>query len=61
MQLATLWEVCCHYVVTLSFDSSPFVCSELSDEDIRTAIKNSGGVKGSLLIPDAPFELLVTP
>jgi dynamin 1-like protein len=33
--------------------------SELSDEDIRTAIKNSGGVRGSLLIPDAPFELLV--
>ena len=34
-------------------------CSELTDEDVRTAIKNSGGVKGSLLIPDAPFELLV--
>ena len=34
-------------------------CSELSDEDVRTAIKNSAGVKGSLLIPDAPFELLV--
>ena len=33
--------------------------SELSDEAIRTAIKNSGGVRGSLLIPDAPFELLV--
>ena len=26
--------------------------NELSDEDIRTAIKNSGGVKGSLLIPE---------
>ena len=26
---------------------------------MRTAIKNSGGVRGSLLIPDAPFELLV--
>jgi len=26
---------------------------------VRTAIKNSGGVRGSLLIPDAPFELLV--
>ncbi len=26
---------------------------------MRTAIKNSGGVKGSLLIPEAPFELLV--
>eukprot|EP00884_Botryococcus_braunii_P002074 jgi/Botrbrau1/11868/Bobra.126_2s0004.2 len=33
--------------------------SELSDENMRTAIKNSGGVKGTLLIPDAPFELLV--
>jgi len=33
--------------------------SELTDEDIRTAIKNSGGVRGTLLIPDAPFELLV--
>ena len=33
--------------------------SELSDDNIRTAIKNSGGVRGSLLIPDAPFELLV--
>lgn len=33
--------------------------SELTDEDVRTAIKNSGGVKGSLLIPEAPFELLV--
>ena len=31
---------------------------ELSDEDIRTAIKNSGGIKGSLLIPEEPFELL---
>ena len=26
---------------------------------MRTAIKNSAGVKGTLLIPDAPFELLV--
>ena len=33
--------------------------SELTDEDVRTAIKNSGGIKGSLLIPEAPFELLV--
>jgi dynamin 1-like protein len=35
------------------------VCSELTDDDVRTAIKNSGGIKGSLLIPEAPFELLV--
>lgn len=34
-------------------------CAELTDEDVRTAIKNSGGIKGSLLIPEAPFELLV--
>lgn len=33
--------------------------AELTDEDVRTAIKNSGGIKGSLLIPEAPFELLV--
>ncbi|KAI3436285.1 hypothetical protein D9Q98_002338 [Chlorella vulgaris] len=33
--------------------------SELSDDDVRTAIKNSGGIRGSLLIPEAPFELLV--
>ncbi|KAK9803596.1 hypothetical protein WJX72_003244 [[Myrmecia] bisecta] len=33
--------------------------SELTDEAVRTAIKNSAGVKGTLLIPDAPFELLV--
>lgn len=26
---------------------------------MRTAIKNSGGIRGTLLIPDAPFELLV--
>ena len=26
---------------------------------MRTAIKNSGGIRGSLLIPEAPFELLV--
>jgi hypothetical protein len=35
------------------------VRSELTDDDVRTAIKNSGGIKGSLLIPEAPFELLV--
>lgn len=33
--------------------------AELSDNDVRTAIKNSGGIKGTLLIPEAPFELLV--
>ena len=26
---------------------------------MRTAIRNSGGIRGSLLIPEAPFELLV--
>lgn len=34
-------------------------CKELTEADIRTAIRNSGGVKGSLLIPEVPFELLV--
>ena len=34
--------------------------SELTDEEIRTAIKNAGGITGSLLIPEAPFELLVS-
>ena len=33
--------------------------SELTEEDVRTAIKNSAGVKGTLMLPDAPFELLV--
>lgn len=33
--------------------------SELTDDEIRTAIKNSGGITGSLLIPEAPFEMLV--
>ncbi|KAK9813544.1 hypothetical protein WJX73_006112 [Symbiochloris irregularis] len=33
--------------------------SELSEEDVRTAIKNTAGVKGTLMLPDAPFELLV--
>ena len=46
-----------HSLVSLSATAWP--CSELTDEDVRTAIKNSGGVKGSLLIPEAPFELLV--
>ncbi|KAF8057938.1 DRP3A [Scenedesmus sp. PABB004] len=32
---------------------------ELGDEDVRTAIKNSSGVAGTLLIPQEPFELLV--
>ena len=34
--------------------------SELTDDEIRTAIKNAGGITGSLLIPEAPFELLVS-
>jgi len=32
---------------------------DLSDAEIRTAIQNSGGVGGSLMIPEAPFEILV--
>ena len=42
-----------------SYQARLCCCSELTDGDIRTAIKNSGGVRGSLLIPEAPFELLV--
>eukprot|EP00210_Caulerpa_lentillifera_P001828 g1758.t1 len=33
--------------------------TELSNETIRTTIRNSTGVSGSLLIPQEPFELLV--
>lgn len=32
--------------------------SELSDDDIRTAIQNAAGTKGVILIPEEPFELL---
>lgn len=33
--------------------------NDLSTELIRTTIRNSSGVSGSLLIPQEPFELLV--
>ena len=46
-------------VVVLLSITHLLCCRTLTEDDIRTAIKNSGGVKGSLLIPDAPFELLV--
>lgn len=46
-------------ILDLNPRPSIWLCSELTVQDIRTAIKNSGGVKGSLLIPEAPFELLV--
>ena len=32
--------------------------AELGDGEVRTALKNAGGARGTLLIPDAPFELL---
>jgi dynamin 1-like protein len=32
---------------------------DLADADVRTAIKNSSGTGGTLLIPSEPFELLV--
>ena len=32
---------------------------QLSDDDIRTAIKNSNGLRPSLFIPEAAFEVLV--
>eukprot|EP00887_Chlorella_sp_A99_P006729 scaffold3.g6729.t1 len=47
-----------HDIFTAGLDSLD-PTSELSDEGVRTAIKNSGGIRGSLLIPEAPFELLV--
>lgn len=31
----------------------------LSDEDIRTAIKNANGIKPSLFVPESAFALLV--
>jgi dynamin 1-like protein len=33
--------------------------NNLSDDDIRTAIKNSNGLKPSLFIPEAAFEVLI--
>ena len=35
------------------------LATEVSDEEIRTAIVNCSGVKGSLLMPELPFEVLV--
>ena len=32
--------------------------AELGDGEVRTALNNAGGARGTLLIPDAPFELL---
>ncbi|CAM0904934.1 unnamed protein product [Alopecurus aequalis] len=34
-------------------------CKNISDEDIRTSIQNSGGPKGALFLPEVPFEILV--
>lgn len=34
-------------------------CTALTDGDIHTAIENAGGTKGVLLLPEAPFELLL--
>lgn len=31
----------------------------LSDDDIRTAIKNANGIRPSLFVPEGAFELLV--
>ncbi|XP_051216732.1 dynamin-related protein 3A isoform X1 [Lolium perenne] len=34
-------------------------CKNISDEDIRTSIQNSGGPKGAMFLPELPFEILV--
>ncbi|TVU13956.1 hypothetical protein EJB05_37396, partial [Eragrostis curvula] len=34
-------------------------CKSITDEDIRTAIQNSGGPKGAMFLPEVPFEILV--
>ncbi|KAK3142828.1 hypothetical protein QOZ80_4BG0352210 [Eleusine coracana subsp. coracana] len=34
-------------------------CKSTTDEDIRTAIQNSGGPKGAMFLPEVPFEILV--
>lgn len=36
-------------------------CSNLSDHDIRTAIRNSTGPRPSLFVPELAFDLLVRP
>ncbi|CAO3702475.1 unnamed protein product [Rhizopus stolonifer] len=36
-------------------------CANLSSEDIRTAMRNSAGPRGSLFVPELAFELLVRP
>jgi dynamin 1-like protein len=36
-------------------------CSNLSEYEIRTAIRNSTGPRPSLFLPEAAFELLVKP
>ncbi|KAI9277830.1 Dynamin central region-domain-containing protein [Sporodiniella umbellata] len=36
-------------------------CTNLSNEDIRTAMRNSAGPRGSLFVPELAFELLVRP
>ncbi|KAI0503779.1 hypothetical protein KFK09_014722 [Dendrobium nobile] len=34
-------------------------CEDVSDEDIRMAIKNATGPKSALFVPEVPFEVLV--
>ncbi|GJN15427.1 hypothetical protein PR202_gb02342 [Eleusine coracana subsp. coracana] len=34
-------------------------CKSITDEDICTAIQNSGGPKGAMFLPEVPFEILV--
>lgn len=34
-------------------------CQDLTDEDIRTAIKNATGPRNALFVPEVPFEVLI--
>lgn len=36
-------------------------CSNITNEDIRTAIRNSTGPRCSLFVPELAFDLLVRP
>ncbi|KAI9267439.1 Dynamin central region-domain-containing protein [Sporodiniella umbellata] len=36
-------------------------CADLTNDDIRTAMRNSTGPKGSLFVPELAFDLLVRP
>ncbi|KAI8996884.1 Dynamin central region-domain-containing protein [Pilobolus umbonatus] len=49
-----------NHVFGQALDSIP-ACSNLSNNDIRTAIRNSTGPRPSLFVPELAFDLLVRP